>query len=85
MSSNVKIPVLNLLIRSLAAPFTLEGASWIQLLRPAGLIVFFILLSFSGGYIGLGETPRSALALMLWAAQAWFAIEYQKQLLLGPQ
>ncbi|HUT41877.1 MAG TPA: SPFH domain-containing protein [Gammaproteobacteria bacterium] len=68
---------------ALFAPFVLETASWKALARPLLALVISCLFPLAGNYFQWGGTAVSLTLLPAWAAIAWFAVDFQRHLLLG--
>ena len=77
------MPVWSTLGNALLAPFMLEASSWKALARPVLALLIVILLSFLGAYQQWNESVGASFLLLAYAAVAWCALEYQRQLLLG--
>ncbi len=68
---------------ALRAPFSLDAASWKALAKPGLALVILSVFPFVVRYFQWGVTVLLIALLPVWAAVAWFAMDFQRHLLLG--
>ena len=81
--SNQKLPIWRTVAHALRAPFSLEAASWKVLSKSVLVVVVLNLMPLAANYLQWGASAMWLLLLPIWAAIAWFALEFQSHLLLG--
>lgn len=68
---------------ALRAPFSLDAASWKALAKPGLALVILSVFPFVVRYFQWGGTVLLIALMPIWAAVAWFAMNFQRHLLLG--
>jgi len=79
-----QLSIWSLLARSLVAPFSLSAASWKALFKPVSALAVAIALLLTTSYFKLHPTLQLFAQLPVWTSIAWFALEYQRHLIIGP-
>lgn len=78
-----KLPIWRTLGQALRAPFSLDTASWKALSRPVLAVIVLSFLPVVVNYLQWNVMVVWLVLLPIWAALAWFAVEFQCHLLLG--
>ena len=78
-----KLRIWKTLGTALMAPFSLEAASWKALAKSGLALVIASLLPITVSYFRLNGTVQLMAFLPVWIAVAWFALDYQRHLLMG--
>ena len=80
-----KLPLGNILLNALQAPFRLEAASWKALIVPIVAVIATSLVPIVANTLHWGGAGGWLMLLPFWGAFALLALEYQRQLLLGAE